>query len=162
MNVRALALVTLVALSGVSTATAQDVRARSLAQNCPTVLDVGAQSSTIYKQSAPMRAGGIGTPIVGFRREPTLIYNRRNFSGRMATIYDSQGNSLARCPHTSAHGHAGRARCTAQTVSVRRAAVRRTGSPTVYFKVSNRLCVKVPDAGRCVGSVKGLCNQLIK
>jgi hypothetical protein len=162
MNVRTLVLVTMVALSGMSTATAQDVRARSLAQNCPTVLDVGAQSSTIYKQSAPMRSGGIGTTIVGFRREPTLIYNRRNFSGGFATIYDSQGNSLARCPHTSAHGHAGRARCTVQTASVRRAAVRRTGSPAVYFKVSNRLCVKVPDAGRCVGSVKGLCNQLIK
>lgn len=156
------AAVAFVSVCAASAAQAQDVRARSLAQICPTSQDVGSQSSTIYKQSAPLRSGGVGTPLVGYRKEPTLIYNKRNFSGSTATIYDSQGNSIARCPHTSAHGHAGRARCTVQTTTVRRAAVRRTGSPTIYFKVSGRLCVKVPDAGRCVGSVKGLCNQLIK
>jgi hypothetical protein len=162
VNKIVVAVVALVSVLGVSNAQAQSVRARSLAQICPTSQDVGSQSSTIYKQSAPLRSGGIGTSIVGFRREPTLIYNKRNFSGSVATIYDSQGNSIARCPHTSAHGHAGRARCTVQTSTVRRAAVRKTGSPTIYFKVSGRLCVKVADAGRCVGSVKGLCNQLIK
>lgn len=162
MKVRTLALLAVIALSGTSTAVAQEMRARTLAQNCKAVQDVGSASGTIYKQSAPIRTGGVGTALIGYRREPTLIYNRRNFSGAFATIYDSQGNSLARCPHTSAHGHAGRARCTAQTASIRRAAINRTGSPTIYFKASNRLCVKVPDAGRCVGSVKGLCTQLIK
>lgn len=143
-------------------AEAQSVRARTLAQICPSSQDVGSQSATIYKQSAPLRSGGVGTTLVGYRREPTLIYNRRNFSGGSATIYDSEGNSIARCPHTSAVGHAGRARCSIQTATVRRKAVGNTGSPTIYFKVSGRLCIKVPDAGRCVGSVKGLCNQLIK
>lgn len=157
-----IAVVALASILGVSNAQAQSVRARSLAQICPTSQDVGSQSSTIYKQSAPLRSGGVGTSLIGFRNEPTLIYNKRNFSGSVATIYDSEGNSIARCPHTSAHGHAGRARCTVQTTVVRRAAVRKTGSPTIYFKVSGRLCVKVPDAGRCVGSVKGRCNQLIK
>jgi hypothetical protein len=157
-----IAVVALASILGVSNAQAQSMRARSLAQICPTSQDVGSQSSTIYKQSAPLRSGGVGTSLVGFRNEPTLIYNKRNFSGSVATIYDSAGNSIARCPHTSAHGHAGRARCTVQTSTVRRAAIRKTGSPTIYFKVSGRLCVKVPDAGRCVGSVKGRCNQLIK
>lgn len=156
------AAIAIASLCGASASQAQSVRARSLAQICPISQDVGSQSSTIYKQSAPLRSGGVGTPLIGYRKEPTLIYNKRNFSGGSATIYDSQGNSIVRCPHTSAHGHAGRARCTVQTTTVRRAAVKKTGSPTIYFKVSGRLCVKVADAGRCYGSVKGLCSQLIK
>jgi hypothetical protein len=144
-----------------SSANAQ-YRALSIDKICPKVQAAGSESSTIYKQSAPLRSGGVGTPIVGFRREMTLIFNRRNFSGGSFTVYDSEGNSLARCPFASAHGHAGRARCTAQTAVTRRAAIRNTGSPRIYFKINRNLCVSVPDAGRCVGSVKGLCNQLIK
>jgi len=153
-------ILALVGLTVVSAAEAE--RARTIDQTCPRVIDVGRPSSTIYKQSAPLRAGGPGTPIIGFRREPTLIYNARNFSGGAATIYDSRGNRLASCPHTSAIGHAGRARCTVQTASVRRAAVAKTRSPAIFFKINRNTCVRVPDAGRCVGSVKGLCNQLIK
>lgn len=139
------------------------VRARSLDQNCPKLLDVGSASGTIYKNSAPMRANNtLGAPIVSFRREPTLIFNRRNFTGSTHTVFDSGGNSLGRCPVTSAHGHAGRSRCTFQTASMRRQAVKNSGSPTVYFKISKNTCVKVPDGGRCYGSVKGLCKQVIK
>lgn len=140
---------------------AQDVRARSIEQFCPKVQAAGSESSTIYKQSAPLRAGGVGTPLVGYRKELTLIFNKRNFSGGSHTVYDSKGNSLGRCPVVSAHGHAGRARCTMQTSTVRRAAIRNTRSPRIYFKVSQNLCVSVADAGRCVGSVKGLCDRLI-
>jgi hypothetical protein len=136
-------------------------RARPIDKICPKVQAAGSESATIYKQSAPLRSGGIGTPIVGFRQEPTLIFNRRNFSGGSHTIYDSSGKALGSCPVVSAHGHAGRARCTMQTSSIRRAAVRNTRSARVYFKISGRLCVSVPDAGRCIGSVKGMCDRLI-
>lgn len=160
MRIHIAVVLALVGLISVSAAEAE--RARTIERTCPRVIAAGRPSSTIYKQSAPLRAGGPGTPIVGFRREPTLIYNARNFSGGSATIYDSEGNRLASCPHTSAIGHAGRARCTVQTASVRRAAVRNTRSPAILFKINRNTCVRVPDAGRCVGSVKGLCNQLIR
>jgi hypothetical protein len=146
---------------GISCSVQAQVRARSIDQICPKVQAAGSESSTIYKQSAPLRAGGIGTPIVGFRKEPTLIFNRRNFAGGRHTIYDSAGNALGSCPVMSAHGHAGRARCTMQTSSLRRAAIKNTRSARIYFKISKNLCVSVADAGRCIGSVKGLCDRLI-
>lgn len=157
-------IVAVVALFGSFIVSAEaQVRGLSLAQTCPKVQDVGSASGTIYKNSAPVRANSsLTAPIVYFRKEPTLIFGRRNFTGSTHTIFDSSGNSLGRCPVTSAHGAAGRARCTLQTASVRRNAVRNTGSPTVYFKISRSLCVKVEDAGKCYGSAKGLCNQIIK
>lgn len=116
----------------------------------------------IYKNSAPMRSGGIGTPIIGFRREPTLILNVRTASTSGTTIYNKKGRKIGSCPWTTAHGHAGgRYRCTMQTASLRRAAVRTTRKPVVFFTLRGRSCVRVPDAGRCYGSVKGLCNQTI-
>jgi hypothetical protein len=154
-------LLAVVGVVGTSGSAHAQGRAKSLDQICPKVQAAGSESSTIYKQSAPLRSGGVGTPLIGYRKEPTLIFNKRNFSGGSQTIYDSKGNSLGRCPVVSAHGHAGRARCTMQTSSLRRTAIKNTRSARIYFKISNRLCVSVPDAGRCVGSVKGLCNQLI-
>jgi hypothetical protein len=133
-----------------------------LKRYCPRVVDVGGASDTIYKQSAPLRAGGIGTAIIGYRKEPTLIMNRNISVRGTRNIYDIKGNKLGSCPWTDAHGHSGgRYRCTMQTSSLRRSAVGNTRSATVYFSVTNKMCVRVPDAGRCYGSVKGLCNQLI-
>jgi len=162
MKIKALAFMALVGLVVSGSAEAQ-VRARGLAQFCPTTQDVGSASGTVYKNSAPVRANSsLTAPIVYFRQEPTLIFGRRNFTGSSFTIYDGSGNSLGRCPYATAHGAQGRARCSMQTRSVRRAAVKNTASPTVYFKISQNLCVKIPDAGSCYGSVKGLCNQVLK
>lgn len=156
-------LIALTVFGLVTTSAEAQYRAKSLDQFCPKSQQVGSESATIYKNSAPVRANSNYTaPIIGFRREPTLIFNKRNFTGSSFTIYDGKGNSLGRCPFASARGHQGRARCTLQTASVRRAAVKNTKSPTVYFKISKNLCVVVPDAGRCYGSVKGLCNQVIQ
>lgn len=135
-------------------------KSRSLATTCSKIESLPS-GSYIYKNSAPVRSSAPGAPIVGYRSEPTLIFNKRNFSGGTQTIYDGSGNSIGRCPITSAHGHAGRARCTMQTGSLRRTAVKNTRSPSVYFKINSKTCVKVPDAGRCYGSVKGLCNRTI-
>lgn len=114
----------------------------------------------IYKNSAPLRAGGVGTPLVGFRVEPTLIMNKRLGTGRV-TIFNAKGTQIGSCPWASAHGHAGgRARCTMNTRSLRSSALRSGGRPGGYFKVGGT-CVNVPDFGRCYGSVKGLCNRLL-
>lgn len=43
---------------------------RNLKAVCGRVLDAGNASSTIYKQSAPLRSGGVGTPLIGYRKEP--------------------------------------------------------------------------------------------
>lgn len=130
---------------------------------CKVVLDVRNNGLFIYKNSAPVRSGPAhSSPIVGFRTEPTLIMNRV-FSRSSITIYDVAGKKIGSCPWATADGHAGgRARCTMQTAALRRQAVKNTKSPTVLFKVSSTTCVSVPDAGRCYGSVKGLCNKVLK
>ena len=137
-------------------------KARSLTKVCTSIKNVGSASSTIYKNSAPLRSGGVGTPLIGYRKEPSLIMLRNISSRTTKPIYDSLGNRLATCPWASAHDAAGgRFRCTVQTSSLRRAAIRNTRKSTIYFNVSGKQCIKVEDAGRCYGSVKGLCNQLI-
>lgn len=139
-----------------------ELKNRKLKNVCSRITPAGNASSTIYKQSAPLRSSGVGSPIVGFRQEPTLIMNRNISSRGTKPIYDSKGNRLATCPWATAIGHAGgRFRCTVQTSSLRRAAIRNTKSPAIFFNVTGKSCVSVPDAGRCIGSVKGLCDRLI-
>jgi hypothetical protein len=138
-------------------------RSRALAQVCPRVVEVGSASSTIYKQSAPLRSGGIGTSIVGYREEPTLIMSSNISSRGVRPIYDSKGGRIASCPWADAHGHSGgRLRCTVKTSTVRRSAVQNTRSQTIYFGVTDKLCVRVADAGKCYGSSKGLCDRVIQ
>lgn len=136
-------------------------QSKKLKNICKNISNVSNNSVFIYKNSAPVRNPST-LQIIGFRREPTLIMNRNvSFKGT-TTIYDTNGNSIGRCPWATAHGHAGgRYRCTMQTGSLRATAVRNTGKPTVYFYINRDTCAAVPDAGRCYGSVKGLCNQVI-
>ena len=136
-----------------------------LSKFCKTFQTVPANGTFIYKQSAPLRSGGVGTPLIGYRKEPTLIMNRNVSTRGTTSIYDRQGNRLGSCPWATAEGHSGgRFRCTMQTANLRRSAVKNTRSAEIYFVVNSRtkFCAKVSDAGRCFGSVKGLCNQLIK
>lgn len=114
----------------------------------------------IYKNAAPERVGGPGTPLKGYRKEPTLIFSSLT-NGRLGTttIFDSEGTRLIRCPKASAHGFAGRYRCTNSTPKMCGKARRNTGSKAVFFKVDTNRYVKVPNSGRCYGSTKGLCNQ---
>jgi hypothetical protein len=144
------------------TASAQGkVENKRLSKVCKSITNLP-NGGYIYKNSAPIRSGGIGTPIIGYRKEPTLIFNIRTASTSGTTIYNKKGRKIGSCPWTTASGHAGgRCRCTMQTASLRRAAVRTTGKPVVFFTLRGRSCVRVPDAGRCYGSVKGLCNRTI-
>ena len=135
---------------------------RNLKKVCPNTILVGGASGTVYKNSAPLRSGGVGTPLIGYRKEPSLLMSRR-YTTSGTSIYDNAGNRIGSCPWASAHGFSGgRFRCTMQTASLRRAAVKNTKKANVYFKVNSKTCVEVTDAGRCYGSSKGLCNQLIK
>lgn len=149
-------LVTSVTLCN-SLAHAQTIASCSSVETLPT-------KNFIYKNSAPLRAGGPGTPLLGYRKQPTLIMNKA-YTRSSTNVYDSQDNLLVTCPWAEAHGHSGgRFRCTNSTASMRRKAVKNTGSPAVYFVVQSKtkFCAKVPDSGKCYGSVKGLCNTTIK
>lgn len=158
----------IVALSVCSFAAAQDPTPTStptpeeqLAKVCKKVTTLP-NGGYIYKNSAPLRSGGVGTPLIGYRKEPTLIGNTSlNRSGTI--IYAANGSKVGRCPWSSAHGHAGgRYRCTMGTASLRKRAIARGDSATIYFRLTGKSCVKVPDAGKCYGSTKGLCKQTIK
>lgn len=130
-----------------------------LSKVCKKILSVPG-SHFVYKNSAPLRNSR--GAIAGFRTEPTLIM-KRNYGRGTTTIYDSKGKSIGRCPWADAHGFSGgRWRCTMQTGALRRTAVKNTKKPNIYFKLSGNQCAHVSDAGRCYGSVKGLCNRTIK
>jgi hypothetical protein len=148
---------TLVALSFGSSAQAQTIA------SCTETIKLPSKTF-IYKNAAPVRSGGPGTPLLGFREEPTLIMNKA-FKRGTTKIVDSNDNVLATCPWAEAHGHAGgRYRCTNSTRVMKRKAIKNTGSPTVFFVLNSRtkLCAEVPDAGRCYGSVKGKCTENLK
>ena len=119
-------------------------------------------SKFVYKNSAPVR-GGRDEHIIGYRVEPTLIMYSSSLSSRSGTkIYDLTGNLIGSCPWASADGAAGgRFRCTMNTRNLRRAALRNTKNPSVLIAYRGSACVKVPDAGRCYGSNKGPCNQVL-
>ena len=128
---------------------------------CPKIREV--KPGFIYKNSAPLRSGGVGTALVGYRREPTLICMTRGVCGKSTRIYDSAGTVIGSCPWASAHdAPGGRFRCTMKTANLRKKAVQNTGEPDIYFRLLSDNCAHIPDAGRCYGSVKGLCGQLIK
>lgn len=114
----------------------------------------------VYKNAAPLRSGGIGTPLIGYREEPTLIFRKSN-GGRLGTttVYDTKGNRLTSCPKASAEGFAGRYRCTNNTRGMCRQAKAKTRNKSVLFKVDTNKYIKVPNSGICYGSDKGLCNR---
>jgi hypothetical protein len=141
--------------------TTSSASAQGLKSVCSSVASATSGRTFIYKNSAPLRTGGIGTPIRGFREEPTLIMNGQ-FSRTGTTIYNNRGQRLGSCPWASAQGHVGgRYRCTFSTRSLRRLAVSSTRLPLVYFALGAKKCVAIPDAGKCFGSSKGLCSRVL-
>lgn len=150
---------------GVMTTHFTSSEAQAAPTSCASTLEV-TNKSFMYKNSAPRRScNSPSCPIVGFRSDPTLLFRTRNYPGS-CQILDKDGRNIARCPRQSAHDFSGgRCRCAnaAGTLTrvVRRAAVSKSGSPEIFFRMGNK-CVRVPDAGKCYGSVKGLCNTTIK
>jgi hypothetical protein len=143
---------------------------------CGTVKELGVCQ---YKSNSPERAryGDNSSPITGFNLNPTIIFtNERGNCGNpaklgSANIYDSKGGLL--CSGAQRLGcDARRGTClarykadptTCNTRNVRRLAIKRTGSPTILWKVASNLCYRVPDAGKCYNvKVRELCGQTVK
>lgn len=120
----------------------------------------------IYKQSKPVRASSaITAPIIYFERSPSLLVNTPRIPRRpSATLIDSNGNYLTTCGIRDCRdcrqgfryvcGYGG------GTNNLARKAKSKTGNYRVYYRVNN-VCAEIQDIGRCYGSVKGLCNQVL-
>ena len=137
-------------------------QSRAISSVCTTVIRLP-NAGFVYKNAAPLRAGGEGSRLIGFREEPTVIAKRSGFLAGSTRIFDSNGTVLGGCPKASATGFAGRYRCSNNTRAMRRKAVKNTRSPAVYFTLSGtKRCLMVPEPGGCYGSNKGKCNTVIK
>jgi hypothetical protein len=133
---------------------------------CPTVVDIN-NSSTIgatvqYKNNQVQRAGGVGTPLAGFLRQPTIIatQGRNPFKLSRATVYNSSGKVV--CSSANRQGCATtRGECLARykfncgTTALRKATTR----GGAYVKVATNLCINVPNPGKCYNvKVRDLCD----
>jgi len=140
-----------------------------LSKVCPQVKELG---SNQYKNNSPIRAqnGNNASPITRFALNPTIIFIYGNPAKLgSANVYDGKGNYLTSgirlgCDAPGKRGscnsrYKGSERAPNDTRSVRRKAVRNTGSPAIYWRVSSTLCIRVPDAGKCYNVQKrGLCD----
>ena len=145
-----------------------------LASVCPKIRQLGADQ---YKSNSPVRSNSnLTAPIVRFGLNPTIIFVASN-PARLATAraYDKKGGLLftaqrlgcAAKPRSAAL----RGTCLsrykadenrANTRAMRRLAIRRTGSPEVYWKVASNLCIRVADLGKCYNvKVRELCDGRI-
>jgi hypothetical protein len=137
-----------------------------LSEVCPTVYNLSERSSIgaliQYKNNQVQRTGGVGTPLAGFLREPTIIatQGRNPFTLSRATIYDARGRAV--CTSAPRLGCSiTRGECLARykfpcsTTSIRRATLRQGA----YVKVAPNMCVRIPNAGKCYNvKVRELCD----
>lgn len=139
-----------------------------LSKVCENVDELGENQ---YKTNSPVRAqfGNNSSPIVRFALNPTLIFVVGNPAKLpRALVYDKSGNLLTSGVKLGCDAP-GRGVCNARykgfetggqdTRSIRQKAIKNTGSPEIFWKVANNLCVRVPDAGRCYNvKVRELCD----
>jgi hypothetical protein len=136
---------------------------RGTVSGCSTIRGLGAD---IYKNSKPVRAcSAINCPIAYFERSPSLLVNTRGTPRVFAaTLIDAKGGTLATCGQKACRDCSQGFRYVCQngggTNAIAGNAKKRAGSYKVYYKVGSQ-CVEIPDVGKCKGSVKGLCNQLL-
>ena len=137
---------------------------------CPNVLPLGGFQ---YKSNSPVRAcSALTCPIVRFGLNPTIIFTGAGGNpARFATAraYDKNGGLLLTAPRLSCAAKRGTClsrykadEVRSNTRTVRRLAVRRTGSPKIIWKVSSTNCYEVPDIGKCYNvQVRELCDGRI-
>lgn len=169
-----LVTLTIVALSTTSFAVTRRAKvprvSQALADQCPKIQTLN-PSQMFWKNNKPLRASSaINAPVIGYYKQMTLANNagvRNPYFRSSATLLDKNGGVLTRMtPYPCRSDHCGgRVVSAAQTDVTRRIAVRRTGSPAGYVKVSRQVCIKIDDIGRCYGNAvdKGrpLCNQVV-
>lgn len=160
MHIKKIVLLTVAVLGFSLEAEAQ------LSKVCPTIKDIndraGIGALIQYKNNQVQRRGGVGTPLAGFLRIPTIIstQGRDPFRLGRAAIYDKKGRQIDRS--------AGKLGCSVRrgeclsrykfsrsTTAIRQA----TQNGGAFVKVSDKLCIKVPNAGRCYNvKVRDLCD----
>lgn len=168
-----LALICLTVCFGPEKATAQSRErgvSRALKKVCPKIKAIN-PARQFWKNNKPLRAGPeLDAPVIGYFRQMTLAHNKgvRDYNlASAATLYDRKGKFLSRMiPYSCRPDHCGgRVVSQGRTDTSRRLAMSRTGKPTGYVKVSRRLCIRIPDIGRCYGvevnTSRPLCNQTV-
>ncbi len=152
---------TLALLCFTTTSFAQDNTVDTNIEPCENVVKIN--HNFIYKNSAPLRAGGEGTPLLGYEEVPTLIMKKDVSNKGLARVFDTTGNLITKCGWRTATGFpGGRFKCASNTRGMRKAAIKKSGTPAAFFKINRRTCIRIPDIGKCYGSVKGKCNQILK
>ena len=136
-----------------------------LSEVCPRVFNLNERSSigalVQYKNNQVQRTGGVGTPLAGFLRQPTIIatQGRNPFQLNRATIYDSRGRAV--CTSSPRQGcSATRGECLARyKFPCATTTVRRSTSEGAFVKVASNMCVRIPNAGKCYNvKVRDLCD----
>jgi hypothetical protein len=144
---------------GVSLAEAQ------LSAVCPTVFNLNERSGIgaliQYKNNQVQRTGGVGTPLAGFLRQPTIIatQGRNPFRLSRATIYNSDGKLV--CSSGTRQGcSVARGECLARyKFPCSTTAVRRATRDGAFVKVAENMCIRIPNAGKCYNvKVRDLCD----
>jgi hypothetical protein len=143
---------------------------RNLKKVCPRIIDLN-PATTFFKNNKPLRASSaINAPVIGYFKQMTLASNAgvpSIIGSTVATMYDSKGGfltTMAPMPCRKDHCYS-RNVSAGQTDTTRRLAIKRTKSPAGYIKLSNTLCMKIEDIGRCYGNevdkTRALCNQVV-
>jgi hypothetical protein len=136
-----------------------------LSSVCPTVYNLNERSAIgaliQYKNNQVQRTGGVGTPLAGFLRQPTIIatQGRNPFRLSRAAIYDVKGKLV--CTSSARQGcSVSRGECLARyKFSCSTTAVRRATRDGAFVKVAENMCIKIPNAGKCYNvKVRDLCD----
>ena len=132
---------------------------------CPTVFNINERSGigalVQYKNNQVQRSGGVGSPLAGFLRQPTIIatQGRNPFQLARAAIYNSRGKLV--CSSGPRMGcAASRGECLARyKFSCSTTAVRRATQLGAFVKVAPNMCIRIPNAGKCYNvKVRDLCD----
>jgi hypothetical protein len=155
-----------VSLLSIGDASAQAKKSK-LNSVCPKVIELGTWQ---YKNNSPVRSGSaLTSSIVRFALNPTIIFTGSQGDPTRfdrAKAYDRSGELLLSAPRLTCAARKGTClarykanEATSNTRKMRRLAVKRSGTPEIFWKVSNQVCVRVPDIGQCYNVKKrDLCN----
>ena len=135
-----------------------------LSSVCPRVVSITTREAGAlvqYKNNQVQRRGGVGTPLAGFLRQPTIIatQGRNPFTLGRATIYNKSGRAVCSSgPRLGCSKRRGE--CLARyKFNCGTTAVRKATTGGAYVKVASNLCISIPNAGKCYNvKVRDLCD----
>jgi hypothetical protein len=151
--------------------TRPSVARASLNDVCPASIREEIGSKYFYKNNKPIRASSaINAPVIG--QNPVITLAGQPGRGprifrRSGVLYSINGVRLATLtPYPCRPDHcSGRVVSSASTSTLRRAAIRASGSPAGRIVVGGR-CVNIPDIGGCFGAGvnmgRPLCDRIVR